>query len=289
MMSLMIGLLLGGAAAFAKEKLNTGFTTGRQVETSLDMPLLTSISLLTPAECQLDGKEFPPFLIPLMKPLSRHGEMLRALRLGIQMTDVDEPPTVIQVTSALPGEGKTTVSLALAVSAAASGLKVLFIDADLRRPAASRLLGLKKGPGLVDLLLSRLNVQEAIQFSERAKLWVLPAGSRSQNPSDLLASDRMKAYIATFKQSFDYVVIDTPPLGAVIDPLVTSALADKVVVVVHWASTARNLVRDAVDQLNTHKKVAGIVFNMVDERRAGKYGAYLSAKAGGRYLDYYSS
>jgi polysaccharide biosynthesis transport protein len=289
MMSLMIGLLLGVGGAFAKEKLNTGFTTVRQVETMLDVPLLTSVSRLNPAECEHNGQAFPVFLVPLLKPLSRHSEMLRALRLGIQMTDVDEPPTIIQMTSALPGEGKTTVSLALAASAAASGLKVLFIDADLRHPVASRLLGLKKGPGLVDLLLSRLDVQDVIQFSERAKIWVLPAGSRSQNPSDLLASDRMKSYMANFKQSFDYIVIDSPPLGAVIDPLVTSALADKVVVVVRWAATSRNLVRDAVDQLNTHKKVAGVVFNMVDDRQASRYGAYLSAKAGGRYLDNYYS
>jgi capsular exopolysaccharide synthesis family protein len=178
------------------------------------------------------------------------------------------------------------VSLALAVSAAQSGLKVLYIDADLRHPAASHHLGLK-GPGLVDLLLGRPDIHDVIQYSERAKIWVMPAGSRCQNPSDLLGSEKMRTFLLHFKKSFDYVVIDSPPLGAVIDPLVTSNLVDKTVVVVGWAATARSIVRDAVRRLDAHKKIAGVVLNMVDDQQAGKYGAYLSAKAGGRYFDDY--
>ena len=146
------------------------------------------------------------------------------------------------------------------------------------------------GPGLVDLLIGRPDIQEVIQFSERAKIWVLPAGSRCQNPSDLLGSEKMRTFLTHFKKSFDYVVVDSPPLGAVIDPLVISGLVDKTVVVVRWAATARHIVRDAVRRLEAHKKVAGVVFNMVDDQQARKYGAYLSAKAGGRYFDnYYSS
>ncbi len=289
MMALLVGLMLGVGGAFAKEKLNTGFATARQVETMLDMPLLGSVSRLRAGDYEVNGQPIPLYLVPHLKPLSRHSEMLRALRLGVQMTDVDEPPKVIQMTSALPGEGKTTLSLALAASAAASGLKVLFIDADLRHPAATQALGLKKGPGLVDLLLSRPDIQNVIQYSDKAKMWVLPAGSRCQNPSDLLGSERMRAYMTNFKQSFDFIVIDTPPLGAVIDPLVTSSLVDKVVLVVRWAATSRNLVRDAVNRLNAHKKVAGVVFNMVDDRQARKYGPYLSADAGGRYFEKYYS
>jgi succinoglycan biosynthesis transport protein ExoP len=99
-------------------------------------------------------------------PLSRFGEALRALRSGIRMTDVDDPSKVIQLTSTIPGEGKTTLAMSLAASAATSGLRVLLIDADLRHPSASSFLGVKKAVGLVDLLLENANLQEVIKFRD---------------------------------------------------------------------------------------------------------------------------
>jgi capsular exopolysaccharide synthesis family protein len=190
------------------------------------------------------------------------------------MSDVDDPPKIIEVTSALPGEGKTTIALSLAVSAAASGLKVLVVDADLRHPSASRMLGFKNTTGLVDVLMGAARAQDAVHYWEAGKLWILTCGSRTQNPQGLLTSDRMKALIPGFKSAFDLVVLDTPPVGPVIDPIAVAQLADKVVLVVRWASTERELVNQAVQQLAGRKKVAGVVFNLVDEQEAQKYGKY---------------
>jgi succinoglycan biosynthesis transport protein ExoP len=103
---------------------------------------------------------------------------------------------------------------------------------------------------------------------------VLGAGSKNQNPSDLLGSDRMKAIIASFREAYDLVVIDSPPVGPVIDAVVVSHLSDKVVIVVRWSATARELVKQSVDQLSGHPKVAGAVFNQVNERQAKKYGKH---------------
>jgi len=285
---LVIGLLLGVGGAVAKEMLNAGFTTPKQVEELLGLPLLSSVSHMGSRDLTVGSKIIPIPSYPTMKPLSRYSESIRALRSGIQMTDVDHPPKVVQVTSTAPGEGKTTIALSLAALAAYSGNKVLFIDADLRHPSASRFLGLQKEPGLVDLLLGQVKHAEVIRFHQSEGYWTLSAGNKTQNPPDLLGSDRMKSIVASCKQTFDLVVIDTPPAGPVVDPVVVSQLCDAIVLVVRWASTARETVKYCVQQFAGHKKIAGVVFNQVNDRQAQKYGKHAYFYGARYYKSYYS-
>ena len=196
----ILGLLLGIGGAVAKERLNSGFTNPRQVEEILQLPLLASISHMEKRDLTLNGKLIQMPFYSALKPLSRFSETMRSLRSGIQMTDVDNPPKVMQLTSTLPDEGKTTIALSIAVSAAGSGMKVLFIDADLRHPSGTRFFGLQKEAGLVDLLLGQADTQDVIRYRQDLKFWVLPAGSQTQNPTDLLGSDRMKTLVAGFKE-----------------------------------------------------------------------------------------
>ncbi|MGB8741503.1 MAG: polysaccharide biosynthesis tyrosine autokinase [Xanthobacteraceae bacterium] len=282
--ALLAGLGLGVGGAFAMEKLRAGFTSPREVEEALGIPVLASVRRLKKSDLVTDGKTIPVPYYQIQHPLSAFSESMRTLRSGIHMSDVDQPPRVIQVTSALPGEGKTTIAISLAISAAFAGLKVALVDADLRHPAASRFFKLEKENGLVDLLTG--NTDNALRFYKDLKLTVIPAGSKSLNPTDVLGSERMKALIAHLKETFDYVVVDTPPVGPVVDAVIISVLADKTIFVVQWASTPRELVEATVKRVSVQKRVAGIVFNFINQDRARKYGG--EDYYGKAYDKYYS-
>jgi polysaccharide biosynthesis transport protein len=284
--ALLFGLGLGVGGAFVMEMLRAGFSTPSQVEEALGIPVLASVRRMDKSQLVKDGKTIPlPFYL-LHHPLSPFSEAFRTLRSGIHMSDVDQPPKIIHVTSARPSEGKTTIAISLAVSAASSGLKVALLDADLRHPSASHFFKLDGRKGLVDLLMGAVPAQDVMIFQKDIKLVIIPAGGKTLNPPDVLGSERMRVLISRLKEQFDYVVIDTPPVGPVVDPTIVATLADKTIFVVGWDSTPRELVTSSVQQLSTHKRVCGIILNSVVQNRAKKYGGqYYYGKS---YDKYYS-
>lgn len=285
------GLLLGSGGALAVEMLHQGFTTPREVEEKLDLPVLASIKRMSAGELTVERKALPLARFVVARPMSRFAEAIRAIRTGIQMTDVDHTPKVIQVTSAIPGEGKTSISLAIAFSAGAlSGQKVALVDCDLRHPSVSHFFGLEKASGVVDFLLGTAAIDAITHVDERTGVHVFCAGSKTQNPPDLLGSERMRAFVGFLRANYDHVVLDTPPVGPVVDASVVSALADKTLFVIHWGKTARELVADAVRQIPGERKLAGIVLNFVNESEARKYGKYAYSYYYGAqyYKSYYS-
>jgi polysaccharide biosynthesis transport protein len=285
--ALFVGLGLGVGGAFAMEKLNAGFTTPREVEDALGVPVLASVQRMDESKLlSKDGKATPLVFYHVHHPLSQFGEAIRTLRSGIHMSDVDRPPKVIHITSSRPGEGKTTIAISLAISAAFSGLKVALVDADLRHPSLSRFFKLEREKGLVDLLIGATTPEPVLRFQKDLKLTLIPAGSKSLNPTDVLGSERMKALVSQLRETFDYVVLDTPPVGPVVDPVIVAQLADKTIFVVQWASTPRELVETSIRQVSTHKRIAGVVLNCVNQNRARKYGGEYSY--GKHYEKYYS-
>ena len=285
MMALVLGLGLGVGGALAMEMLNLGFTSAKQLEELLGIPVLASVNKMEKSKLQKDGTSFPVPFYQIHYPLSVFSESIRTLRGGILMADVDRPPKIIQVTSTVPGEGKSTIAVSLAISAASAGQKVILIDADLRHPTTSRLFGIEQKQGLVDLLTGAVAMDDVIAFKSE-HLGIMPAGSKSLNPPDLLGSERMKTLIAEVKKSFDYVVIDTPPVGPVIDAVIMAGLADKTIFVVRWASTHRDRIQTAVQKISVQKRVGGIVLNFVVQSRAKKYGS--EGYASREYAKYYS-
>jgi len=148
------------------------------------------------------------------------------------------------------------------------------------------MFGLDRKAGLVDLLSGAAAPQDVIVFLKEVKLYVIPSGSKTMNPTDVLSSERMRRLVGHLAETFDYVVIDTPPVGPVIDPIIVSRLADKTVFVIQWGSTPRDLVTTTLQQVSNQKRVAGIVLNGVVEKHAKKYGGeYYYGKS---YKKYYS-
>jgi exopolysaccharide transport family protein len=286
---LVAGFLLGSGGAVAVEMLNQGFTTPREVEERLDLPVLASIKRLSAGDLTVDRATLHMARFLYAKPMSRYAEAIRSARTGIQMTDVDNVPKVIQVTSAIPNEGKSAISMSLAFSAAATSTqKVAIVDADFRHPTLTRMFGLERGLGVVDVLLGLAEIETIAHVDQQTGVHVYGGGSKTKNPPDLLSSERMRLFLETLRERYDYIVVDTPPVGPVIDAAVLSHLADKVLFIVQWGKTAREIVADAVRQMPGDRKVAGVVLNFVNEKEARKYGKYAySYYYGGRYYKSY--
>lgn len=280
-----LGLIVGFGVALLLDLLNSGFTSPRQVEEQTGLPVLSSVEWADFPEMEAGGA-VPVLKFLVEKPLSRFSESIRSLRAGVQMSDVDNPPQVVEITSASPGEGKTSLAISLAVSAATSGKRVLLIDCDLRRPSISQQFGLTDRPGLVELLAQTASAEGILHRDKLSGVYVLGSGAKTQSPPDLLGSARMQHLIDQLRQSFDLIIVDAPPVGPVVDAAVLASVADKVVFVVRWGVTAREFVRHSLERIPGDRKVCGIAFNMVDLRRTPRYGRY-SYYSSAYYKKYY--
>jgi succinoglycan biosynthesis transport protein ExoP len=268
------GVFAGCCLAYLLEQIEKGFTTMEQAEEALQLPVLALVPHLSRRQRVLDGEAvaIPEYVAD--KPLSRFSETVRSIRVSARMSSIDAPPRALLVTSSTPGEGKTTIAQCLVYSAAAAGQKVLAIDCDLRHPTLTREFGLADGPGLTDLLGGQISAGQAFCNGPLPNLTILPAGTITRHPPDMLGSDKLRVLLEELKACFDLIVIDSPPVAPVADCILLSKLVDKVVFVVQWRTTPRNVVERTVAMLNeTDKKIAGIALNDVRFRRGLPYSA----------------
>ena len=266
--ALLIGLALGAGGAYGLEYLDAGFATARQIEETLRLPLIASIPHMDSRELSFDGEPRALADYLIARPQSALSETMRGLRSAVQMSDVDTPPKVLLATSTLPGEGKSALAQMLAASAAQSGLKALLIDADLRRRASSIALGLDDRPGLVDYLIGDAELTVVVAHDQSRGHWTLPCGGATLNAPDLLASARFRAMIAALRQKFDLIVLDTPPMAPTVDALVAARCADKIIYVVRFAQTPRELARETIARLPEPRRIVGVVLNQITTREA---------------------
>ena len=204
-------------------------------------------------------------------PKSIDAEAYRSLRSNIEYSSFDDEYRAIVVTSSVPGEGKSTTSGNLAISLAQSGNKVLLVDCDMRKPSIHKKFKISNMSGTAELLLRKESFEDVANcYNEN--LTIITAGKIPPNPSEMLSSRAMTAFIKEMKNEFKYIILDTPPLQAVTDAQVLSTKADGVLLVVRAGSTKKELVSNSVDLINkVHGKVIGTVLNGVENKKNSYY------------------
>ena len=201
-------------------------------------------------------------IISYNDPKSVISEQYRAIRTNIEYSNVDQNTKTILVTSSDKNEGKTTTVSNLAVSFANLNKKVLIIDCDLRNPSIHKMFRLNNIYGLTDILAKDRAVDKCIQKTELENLYVLTAGSTPPNPAEILSSEKMKNLIEDLKNIYDYIFIDTPPIGLVTDAGVLSSFIDGVVLVVKSESVEKKYLEETKKKLDAvDARILGAILN----------------------------
>lgn len=214
-------------------------------------------------------------IITIKNPRSPIAESYRTLRTNIQFSSFDKKIQTIVVTSSGPGEGKSTTSSNLAVAMAQNGSKTILIDCDQRKPKLHKVFLTSNQKGLSDLLVGNSNFEEAVQKTQIENLDILTSGTKPPNPSELLASLKMKNFVEALREKYDCIIIDTPPVIAVTDAQIVSRYADGCLLVVASAQAEREAVVKAKELLEkVDAKILGVVLNKLDIQEKGYYGRY---------------
>jgi succinoglycan biosynthesis transport protein ExoP len=267
------GLVLGAMVAFLVEYLDSGFKTALRVEEVLGYPVLGMVPAIRLSRIRWLVDQEKILMRMVSQPFSQISEAIRSIRMGITISDVDDPPRVLLITSSVPAEGKSTIAMLLAASAAHSQQRAVLVDCDLRRKNTSRTFKLRDKPGLTEVLTGKISVEEATYRFDAANIAVIPGGMDVGNPADLLNSERMQEFVARLRMQYDLVVLDASPLLPVIDAAVLARLADKILMILEWSRTPRTSAVDALKLLAPEsRRIAGVVLNKVDYRRLRSYG-----------------
>jgi len=264
-LGLLIGLAIGISLAVLRHVLDTRIRNERDVESVTDAAIIGGIVY--------DAKATSRPLIVQDDPRSPRAESFRTLRTNLQFLDVGQGGRSFVVTSSVQSEGKSTTTANLAIALADSGVRVLLIDADLRRPKVAKYMGLEGSAGLTDVLIGRVALVDVIQEWGRGRLSVLPAGTVPPNPSELLGSAAMGRLIADLRAKYDVVLFDTPPLLPVTDAAILSRFVGGVILVVAAGRANKHHVHGAISALEkVGSKVSGIVLTMLPTKGPDAYG-----------------
>jgi polysaccharide biosynthesis transport protein len=277
MMAVLFGLGIGIAAAFAIDYLDDTVKTPEDVTWRLRLNFLGLVP-------KVHGERHPLLSGPVPHDF---GEAFRALRTALVASSGTDATRLIAITSTQPLEGKTTTAVNIALALAIGGARVLLIDADMRRPSLHKAMRLPNDRGLAELLSGKARMREVVQRCGDPNLLVIPAGHTPPNPSELLASDRMRAFLHQLATGpFDWVIIDTPPVLAVTDAVVLAPLVHSVSFVVGAEMTRWRLAERAIETLQAgHPRSIAAILNRVDFDR-NRY--YYSRYYGHQYKSYYA-
>lgn len=268
-LAFVLSLMLGVAVAFLLEHLDNSVRSAEDAERKLGLPMLGAIPLVELSAGQAAGLQYRD------APKSLFAESIKTIRTGILLSGIDHPKKTLVVTSSVPGEGKSTVAIDLAL-AHAQTKRVLLIDADMRRPSIAKVLGLDNThPGLSMLVLGMEELGNCVYKTEGSTLDVLTAGSIPPNPLELLLSEKFKELLAELGDKYDTIIIDSPPVQLVSDAVVLASMATGVVFVLKADATPFQLARRAIRTLQRGgASIFGVVLNQANFRNEEYYAGY---------------
>lgn len=267
-LNLLLGFLAGLAAGVGVAVLRTVLDT--QVRGEADIRPFTSAPVLGGIAYEEDAAKKP--LLTQAQPQSPRAESFRQLRTNIQFAHVSHESKALLVTSSLPGEGKSTTAINLALAMAQAGQSVALVDADLRRPMVASYLGLEASAGLTTALIGRAEIGDLLQPWGSDELYVLTAGRIPPNPSELLGSAKMKQLINHLERTFDAVIIDAPPLLPVTDAAVLAQEVGGVVLVIGSQKVRTNEVEKSLAALDmVEADLLGVVLNRLPSKGPDAY------------------
>ncbi|MFI7169546.1 polysaccharide biosynthesis tyrosine autokinase [Rhodococcoides fascians] len=260
-----VGLLLGIALAVLRDRLDNTIKGRREIEAISGKALVGTIPF------DKERKAHPAVDFQDLNQ-SASAEAFRELRTNLQFLEVDHPPRVIVVTSAIPSEGKTTTAVNLAVALAEAGHHVALVEGDLRRPRVSKYMGLIGSVGMSTVLAGQATVEEVLQPTKYEGLQAMASGPIPPNPSELLGSEASRALLIELRSRFDYVIVDGAPLLPVTDSAVLTTHADGALLVTRYGHTKSNELARAIGNLETiGARVLGVVLALTPSKKGDMY------------------
>lgn len=279
-----VSLTLGVMLAFLVDRLDSGLRSGHQVEASLG---LASLGLVPKLPRLGRHQKLHQYL--RQRTRSAYAEALQGVFMALQRGAPHRPRKVVLITSALPGEGKTTFAVGLAVIAASTGARTLLIDLDLRHPSIRREFMCDTKTGLVELLSGQERFEDVVLRDENhPRLEVLPLHGLAARPADLLRSPRLRELLDKLRPRYDIILLDTAPVLGLTDAKIAAALVDRVVFVLQWGKTTVDVARNALEEmLDLETDVVGFVLTQVNLKRHARYGYGDAGQYYALYKDYY--
>lgn len=266
-MSAILGLLLSAGLILLREMRNNSFRTARELEGTTGYTVLGQI----PAMPAASRTKVLQYLSD--KPTSAAAEAVRNLRTSLMLSNVDNPPKVVISTSSVPGEGKTTNSLALAQNLLGLGKRVLLVEGDIRRRTLHQYFKDMPDKGIVSVLSGELALKDAIHRTQGFGADILGGEKSSTNAADLFASDRFRALIEEAREAYDMVIIDTPPVLVVPDARIIADQADAIIFTVQWDKTSKTQVEESLRMFhNSGQRITGLVLSQISPKGMKRYG-----------------
>lgn len=266
-LSLVLGGTVGGGLVLIRNFMHNVFRTSEDLEAATGILVMGQVPKM-PIKAR---KELVTYLSD--KPMSASAEAIRNLRTSILLSNIDTPPQVIMTTSSVPGEGKTTASIALAMNFSGLGKRVLLMEGDMRRRSFSNYFDAPHNTGLITALSGDKPVDEIIISYPDIGTDVLMAERSRANAADLFSSERFRKFLEEMREIYDVIIIDTPPVLVVPDARVIGQHADSTIFLVAWDSTHRGQVKAALANLaSVNLNVSGLVLSQIDPKGMRKYG-----------------